>query len=267
MNYVKRLCSIFLSLFLTSYAMASTNKSTLLLVHGALFTSAGWQEVQSHLQNLNYNVVTIDVPGRAGDGIIAKDVTLSMATEKLCKVANLQRGKVVLVGHSQGGALITKALDKCGSKVKALVYLTAVMPLNGEKAFDDLNESDAENFNADTFFDEENAIFHINYNGPIKETFMADVTPEQYERALHNMVPEPANISEEILNYPIELFNAIPKFYIETTEDKIISIATQRKIERKTKFEKIYIMNTSHSPFLSNSKELANHLIDIMDNF
>jgi pimeloyl-ACP methyl ester carboxylesterase len=261
----KKLSALCLLSLLTSYAQATPVKPTMLLVHGALFTSSGWFEVQSHLQNAGYNVVTMDVPGRAGDGIAYKEVTLSSAVEKVCKVAHLQPEPVVLVGHSQGGALITQALNKCGDKVKALVYVTAVVPLNGEKAFDNLSKSDQDNFEKDATLDEKNAVFRLNYHGPIKATFMADATSGQFKRALHDMVSEPAKIGDEPLHYPVKLFASLPKFYIETTEDQIISLDTQRQIESKTHFNKIYSMHASHSPMVSQAKKLATHLMDIVD--
>ncbi|KGP63952.1 hypothetical protein EP47_08605 [Legionella norrlandica] len=263
----KKLSALFLfSLLSCSFTAQSAHaKPTIVLVHGALFTSNGWFEVQSHLQNAGYNVVTMDVPGRADDGIAYKDVTLLRAVDKVCQVANLQKGSVVLVGHSQGGALITQALNKCGNKVKGLAYVAAVVPLNGEKAFDSLSSTDQANFEKDVTFDENNAVFLLNYEGPIKETFMADATPQQFNRALHNMVSEPANIGNEELHYPVNVFEAMPKFYIETTEDQIVSLPTQRRLESRTHFNKIYSMHTSHSPMVSKSKELAHYLMEIVD--
>src|SRR5262245_20461218 len=112
---------------------------TYVLVHGALFTSTGYQRVQSRLQNDGQNVVTVDVPGRAGDGLDPRGIDIKTAAEKVCKVVTAVGGPVVLVGHSQGGALITQALADCGTNVKGLVYLAAVVPLDGETAFQGLN--------------------------------------------------------------------------------------------------------------------------------
>lgn len=259
---------LFLILLFASSAVAAlpTSAPTIVLVHGALFTSSGWYEVQSHLQNAGYNVVTLDVPGRADDGIAAKEVSLVSAASKVCRVVNLQKTPVVLVGHSQGGAIITQALDQCGEKVKALIYVTAVLPLNGETAFDDLSEADNENFNKTVTFDEVNNALHINQAGPLKAMFMADATDAQFNRARHTMVSEPASIGIGVLHYPEKLFLTVPKFYVQATKDNIISLATQKKILTKTQWTKTYIMHTGHSPMVSQSKELAAHLMDSMQN-
>ena len=54
---------------------------TLVLVHGALLTSSAWMPVQNYLQNHGYNVVTLDVPGRAEDDVPAKAVSLEMSAD------------------------------------------------------------------------------------------------------------------------------------------------------------------------------------------
>lgn len=242
---------------------ASAGSATFVFVHGALFTSLSWMAVQSRLQNAGYNVVTMDVPGRAQDGVDPFDVTLSSAVNKLCKVLSQQPKPVILVGHSQGGAVITQALDQCASRIRALVYVAAVAPANGDTVFQDLSKSDNKNFDRCVTYDRDDNVFRVNNSGPLKEMFMADAPVKAAESSIHSMVDEPARIGEAVLHYPEQVFSATPKFYIETRYDKIISFATQEKIVRKIKPQKVYAMNASHSPFLSQPALLAQHLIDI----
>ena len=42
--------------------------STFVLVHGALFTGAGWKETEIELNTLGQKAISLDVPGRPGDG-------------------------------------------------------------------------------------------------------------------------------------------------------------------------------------------------------
>src|SRR3989304_5316424 len=42
----------------------------------------------------------------------------------------------VLVGHSYGGMVITGVADRVGQKVRALVYVDAALPKNGQAMFD-----------------------------------------------------------------------------------------------------------------------------------
>lgn len=81
--------------------------------------------------------------------------------------------------------------------------------------------------------DEANSVLQLNYNGLIKGTFMTDATEVQFKRALNNMVSEPAKIGIEILHYPEKLFLSLPKFYVEATDDKIISHEARKKYKQR----------------------------------
>ena len=104
-------------------ALASTGaaKPTIVLVHGAFADGTGWQRVIPILQRDGYDVIAVQNPLAS----LAGDV------ETTKRVIDAQKGPVVLVGHSYGGAVITGAA--AGSpNVKALVYLAAFAPEGGE---------------------------------------------------------------------------------------------------------------------------------------
>jgi pimeloyl-ACP methyl ester carboxylesterase len=256
---MKKLLVLFAFLLTTANAYAVDE--TFILVHGALLTSSVWAPVQSYLQNNGHNVVTIDTPGRVGDGVAPSDATLSAATAKICKVAELQHRGVILVGHSQAGAVITQAVDKCASKILALVYVAAVVPESGEKAFDLLSEQDNRNFDLAAPLDEKNGVSIPNLNSPIKKLFIGDdVSDIDANRAVANMVPESIALGNEYLHYNYFVFKDMPKFYIKTSKDQIVSPETQNKYIERTQFRGVYTLETGHSPFVTQPKQLANIL-------
>ena len=59
-----------------------------------------------------------------------------------------------------------------------------------------------------------------------------------------------------------ENFGAIPKYYIECTEDRAIPIQVQRAMY-KGKVKKVYTLNSSHTPNFSQPENLANILLEI----
>src|SRR6202020_810675 len=78
----------------------------------------------------------IDLPGQGEDQTPLKEVTLDTMVDKIiAEMADLP-GKVVLVGHSLGGIPITATAEKVPERVKALVYLSAFLPQDGEALFD-----------------------------------------------------------------------------------------------------------------------------------
>ncbi len=241
--------------------------STYLLVHGALFTGDGWSRTASELQNAGKQVVTLNLPGRSGDGVDPKRVDLKMAVEKVCKVAESLDGPVILVGHSQGGAVITQATAVCPEKIKSLVYIAAVVPLNGETAFSGLNEKTKANFGKCVTPDIDHKLFRLTGDKAVLESaFLQDVRakdPQLADLSVASMVDEPLLIGNSPVQFPQSLYDALPKFYIKTTEDQVVDPTNQEEYIAKVQMTKTFVMHTSHSPFLSEPKDLAENLIKI----
>ena len=247
--------------------VAMKNHPMLVLVHGDMFTSASWEAVQNDLQLSGYDVVTVDLPGRAEDHVDPKKVTIKMAVEKLCAVVNLQPGPVIIVGHGQNGAIITAAVGQCPAKIKALVYVAAVAPLNGQMTLGALSQQDHANLDSCSSYDSKHFIIVPMTQGPLIAMEMADVPFADADNYINQMVSEPAGIAGETLQYPEAVFNAIPKYYIETLNDKLISIATQKQIEHSIHPNQVYTIDSAHSPFYSKPVVLANDLKQITDQF
>jgi pimeloyl-ACP methyl ester carboxylesterase len=98
---------------------------TVVLVHGAFAESASWNDVIEQLQAQEVPVIAAANPLRSipGDAAYLRDVLAGIS------------GRVVLVGHSYGGMVITEAAAG-SSQVAALVYVCAFAPEHGESAFE-----------------------------------------------------------------------------------------------------------------------------------
>ena len=60
-----------------------------------------------------------------------------------------------------------------------------------------------------------------------------------------------------------EKFGKIPKYYIECTEDRAIPIEVQKAMY-KGNVEKVYTLNSSHTPNFSQPEKLANILLELL---
>ena len=98
--------------------------TTVVLVHGAWADGSSWSKVIPLLQSRGVNVVAVQLDLQ----------TLKEDAEIVGRAITAQRGKVVLVGHSYGGAVITQA--GVDAKVAALVYVAAFAPGSGESIAD-----------------------------------------------------------------------------------------------------------------------------------
>ena len=104
-----------------SAAPATTNaQPSVVIVHGAFADGSDWSKVIPLLQAKGVHVVAVQNPLTS----LADDVAAAR------RAIDAQAGKVVLVGHSWGGAVITEAGD--GAKVSALVYVAAFAPDVGQ---------------------------------------------------------------------------------------------------------------------------------------
>src|SRR3954452_825856 len=105
-------------------------KPTIVLVHGAWADGSSWNAVAGALRSQGFPVFT--PPNLLRRASIDAPYIASF-------VAQRTSGPVVLVGHSYGGFVITNAAS--GGDVKALVYVDAFAPDEGETVFQILGGS------------------------------------------------------------------------------------------------------------------------------
>jgi pimeloyl-ACP methyl ester carboxylesterase len=106
---------------LAGSARAAGSNPTIVLVHGAFASPAGWDGVAAGLHKDGYRTVTPTL----GLGSVSEDVAIVRAA--LDSIS----GDKILVGHSYGGFVITNAASG-RSDVRGLVYTAAYVPENGE---------------------------------------------------------------------------------------------------------------------------------------
>jgi pimeloyl-ACP methyl ester carboxylesterase len=99
-------------------------KPTIVLEHGAWADGSSWDGVIGLLQAEGY---TVDAPPDPLRGLANDSATLADFLKTLT-------GPVIVVGHSYGGMVITNAAAS-DPNVKALVYIDAFIPAQGETAF------------------------------------------------------------------------------------------------------------------------------------
>ena len=102
--------------------MAAKNMSVV-LAHGAWADGSSWARVITALKSEGANVVAAPLPLTSlADDVAALDRTI-----------NRVDGPIVLVGHAYAGAVIAETKS---DRVRALVYVTALAPDEGEKVAD-----------------------------------------------------------------------------------------------------------------------------------
>jgi len=233
--------------------------STYVLVHGAWQGEWAWELVKPKLESFGHKVVTLDLPGSGKDMTPSKDVTLDSYVDKVVDVINQQNEKVILVGHSMGGIVITQTAEYVPDKIDKLVYVCAALPKNGESLGGKSEGEKGPKFTVN----EKNMTAEL-LPEFIQETFFNAVEDDQVvQAAIKKMRPQPLGPFQQEVKITDDKFGSLERIYIETTLDNAITIDFQRKMNSETPCNKIITMVADHEPFWSKPEELVTHLSQI----
>jgi pimeloyl-ACP methyl ester carboxylesterase len=218
----------------------ATAKPTIVLVHGAFADGTGWQRVIPILQRDGYEVIAVQNPLAS----LAGDV------ETTKRVIDAQKGPVVLVGHSYGGAVITGAA--AGSpNVKALVYLAAFAPEAGEPvgAFGEKYPVDL-----NSALKPDSAGFLYVDRARFRELFCADVPATEARVAAATQ--KPIHNSAFGASVPQAAWKNIPSWYLVSQDDRAINPELERFYAKRMN-AKTSEVKASHVAFISHPDVVA----------
>ena len=238
-----------------------TRQARFLLVHSAWLGGWQWEQVAKPLLEAGHYVFTPDLPGHGTDATPSSEISMERYVKTITDLLDIQKEPVILVGHSFNGITISRVAELHPEKIEKLVYLTAfLLPEGGSffKAVSGVEGSKA----VENFYLTENEEYALVKEAEMHNAFAHDIPLEAFEAAKPSIVPEPV----APLGYELEItdknFGMLPKYYIECTEDRAIPIAVQRSMYQG-KVEKVFSLNTSHTPNFSQPGELAKILLEI----
>jgi len=187
-------------------------KTSVVLVHGAFADGSGWGDVIPLLEKAGYDVIAVQNPLTSYDD--------DVATTR--RVIDAQKNSVVLVGHSYGGAVITKAAVGAAN-VRALVYVAAFGPDAGEN-LGALLEQYPSKIGAALVPDA--AGFLYIDRAQFKDAFAGDVSDR--DLSILAAAQKPINSATFGQVYEAPAWKDIPSWYLLSTEDHAINPALQR---------------------------------------
>jgi len=112
--------------------------ATFVLVHGAWHGGWGWQRVTDRLRVRGHTVFAPTLTGLGERAhLLHPGVNLSLHIADVLAVIKYERlGGIVLVGHSYGGCVISGVAEAVPDAVRAMVFLDAFIPDDGDAALD-----------------------------------------------------------------------------------------------------------------------------------
>jgi len=205
-------------------------KPTIVLVHGAWADASSWNAVASELQTQGLTVLAPTNLLRA----VAIDAPYVTSF-----IAQRTDGPVVLVGHSYGGFVITNAATGADN-VKALVYVDAFVPEEGETVFQILGGSGS----AFDIPDATEVFDLVGYPGGPEGDVEAFLKPDTVHNSFAQDLPEadrsliaagqrPITLSANTTPSTSAAWKTLPSWAVIGTEDRVIPPDTQRSMAER----------------------------------
>lgn len=229
---------------------------TYVLVHGAWQAPYVWDSVQAELSGSGNKVIVVTLPGHGTDTTAPYQLSLDLYRDKVIDAIAAADSNLILVGHSMGGMVITAVGEKIPSRIRTLVYIGAFLPSPGQ-ALTDLAALDPDSRLGPLLIPSADRLTLDVKRDSLTSLFIHDGSEADKQRVLDNYRPEPAIPFTGKVAWTRENFGAVEKVYIKTLQDKVISPRLQDSMIAAAGIKTVYTVNSSHSPFLSQPKELA----------
>ncbi|SHM15381.1 alpha/beta hydrolase [Rhodanobacter sp. OK091] len=230
---------------LTSFATGKVaekpiSDTTVVLVHGAWADGSSWSKVIPLLQAKGLHVLVVQNPLTSlADDVAATKRTMASAP-----------GKVVLVGHSWAGTVITEA--GTDPKVVALVYVAAFANKDGQ-AGGELVNAYPKPPALGAVHDDGHGFLYLSAEG-VQKDFAPDLPAS--ESAVMAVTQGPLAASTFNDKVTDAAWKTRPSWYIVSANDRVISPQLERD-SAKLMNAKTTVLASSHVSLLSHPKEVA----------
>ncbi len=217
-----------------AYRVYGSGEPALVLVHGWSCNQSYWDE-QVKSFSPKYKVVTLDLAGHGQSGHNRKNYTPQSFGEDIAAVVNkLKLKKVILIGHSMGGADAIEA---------AVLLKDKVIGIIGADTFQDLTQT-MEKKQAEQFLIPFKENFVKQTSGFVRSMFTAKSDTNLVNKVVKDISSAPSKIA---INVILNLFtyNAVPS--LKKIHVPFISINNDRypvKVEDNRKLTKSFELKT-----------------------
>jgi pimeloyl-ACP methyl ester carboxylesterase len=241
--------------------------STLVLIHGGWHGAWCWQRVVPLLRDMGNRVIAPDLPGHGSETTTPASRPYEQYVSYVCNILDAQSDPVVLVGHSSGGVVISAVAEERPVKISVLVYLAAFLLPSGATPRSAAQEDRESLLQSCLVVDPEGLTVSVTREGA-RRVFYSDCTEEDAAWATNLLVPEPLIPPRATVpSIPKPRCWQGPRVYVECLQDKALGPTMQRKMYTESPYERVYSLQSGHSPFLSAPRALAASLHEVASVF
>jgi pimeloyl-ACP methyl ester carboxylesterase len=232
---------------------------TFVLVHGAWQASYVWLQVKQGLEQAGHKVVLIELPAHGNDSSLPQNVSINVYRNKVMDAVSNISEKVILVGHSMGGVVVSAVAEAVPNRIEKLVFIGAFVPQNGQSLLDLANMDAQSHLGPSLIPSEDQLTLNIKHDS-IVPVFCQDASATAQQLMLSKFRVEPAIPFTNKATITTKGFGSVDKYYIYTLQDHAIGKDLQHLMATAAHISKTYSMNTGHSPFLSAPNDVVNIL-------
>jgi pimeloyl-ACP methyl ester carboxylesterase len=169
----------------------SSMAENFVLVHGAWHGAFCWAAVINELGKHGDHTHAVDLPGNNGNPFERAKVTLQLYVDSVVKFVEARDlHNVVLAGHSMAGLVMPGVVAKIPDRVKRVVFVTAMVAVDGKPIFEPGNPSTAPLIQlANSRYDKSLPIDVM--NDAFRNFFMQDAKKEMQDWVLSTLCPQP----------------------------------------------------------------------------
>ena len=219
---------------------SSLTATSIVLVHGGFVDGSGWEGVYRSLRRDGHTVSIVQNP----------TISLSDDVRVTRQVIAAQRGRVILVGHSYGGVVITEAGND--PKVVALVYIAAFAPDKGESVSSLIKDPPPGAPVPPILPPQDGYLFLDKAKFPA--SFAADVDAATAEFMADSQVPWGVEALNGTIGQPA--WKTKPSWYMVATDDKMIPPPAQRLMSKRAGATVVEVAG-SHAIYVSQPSAVA----------
>ena len=231
------------------------------LVHGAFSGAWIWGPLSDRLKATGHSVDVFDLPGSGNDYTPASSVTLDAYAARLCEVLASNSEPAIVAGNSMGGIVATQGAALCPSRVRALVYVTAFLPKDGQSLLDltKLPEGSDDQVQANITIEGDPPLATMPAAAS-RQALYGSCSDDVATWAIARQRPQPVAPFVTPVSIPLGALDDMNRYYVVCTRDRAIPLALQRRMIAENVCTDVVELDTDHTPHLSKTGELAEAL-------
>jgi len=267
--------------------------ATFVFLHGSFHAAWNWHRLIPRMKQSGHRSIALDLPGHGQDRTRPSRVTLDACVDAVVRCLDRQQEPVVLVAHSRNGIVISQAAERRPQKILGLVYLAAYLVPDGRSMMDYAIDDQASLVVQNVELGMDRKMLPLLMRGfrrawlrRLCSVLLPDTLQVHrlkraaYREALyHDCAEEITELANVLLEAepnwagftPLELserrYGSVRRVYVECLQDRAVTLPLQRRMQADSRCERVFSLDSGHSPFFSQPDQLAQVLIESLQVF